>query len=737
LKTSVSSSRINKPIILAIVTLAALFLLQCKGETYLGLDRGLIERRLAAGDYSFLDKVEARFLPGAEIFSFAPGAGYFFGLAARERDRQDLAVRLLTLEIEHGSAPYRHWATRELLDLYNRTDRFEKTAPLAETWLAQFPSSPFRDRVQYLTIEAFYWQKDDREVLARLEKYFPGNDQALKAKDAELFLFKTVASCRLGLPGWDKLVRDFFYTLKASPLHTRLYSYLKQETDKLSAFAPFDRDLFKTVSLAGDGKFREAAVRFERLLPQLAPAVLSGTALPADFAAASLGGAPSRNHATLLFAFSEKALGAEKAALAEAAGKIFLAVKDYGRARSSLEAAAAANDALGPAADPELTKRAVYRLIRIGLSLGAEAGLAAAQTWGTRIVDIDYFSDEADELTNLLMRERKYARLITLASSAPAWYGAEKAELAYIAARLLRENLVPAGADKEAVIGGFLQTARALNPRGYYGFMAAHFLKEEPGTEAFFKAAPSAAPGRPDGMVDAELMADGYFTFGFYRHAFGLLTTNKAEIRSPTLSFWAATLSRRERPFEAIQTLALLRERGNDALSRADAGIFYPRAFAALIPPAAAEYGLNEELLFSLIRQESAFNPGIASHAGAIGLTQLMPDTAAGIAAQLHVTKPDLTEPSTSVRFGAYYLSTLGKRLSTIPYQLAGYNAGPNAARRWKERYGELPADLAVETFDYSETRDFVKSIFSAHVIYNLMYKKSGIKESAALFFGL
>ncbi|MBN2352893.1 MAG: lytic transglycosylase domain-containing protein [Spirochaetales bacterium] len=731
MQTSAFLSQTSKLILAAVISLFTLSFPQCKGETFLGLSRGELERKLTAGDYSFLDKVDVSAPPGAEILSFAPGAGYCFGLAARERGRIDLFVRFLELEMKSGAAPYRHWAAGDLLTHLNDSGHYEKTEALAESYLEKNPDSPFRNRVRFLLVESFYWRKDDRETLARIEKYFPGGGAALAAIDPELFLFKAVASCRLGLPDWETIVRNFFRTVRASALHVRFHTFLAQEKEKLAAFTPFERDVFEAVSLEGDGRHREAAARFERLLPHLAPAALSGTALAADFTSAALGGSPSGRQAFLLIAFSKKAAGEEKASLLEAAGRIYLAAGDYGRSRSTQEAA------LALSADPQLVKRVLYRLIRIGLNRGAEAGLAAVRTWGPRIAFPDYYADEADELLNLLMRERKYRLLLSLAESPPSWFPpGEKASLAYITARLLAENLVPGGGDKAAAISSFFRAARADSPRGYYGFLAAHFLNEQSKAEAAFtKNAPVNPSPRPKAMNDAELLADRYLDFGLYRRAFSIIGDGASGVTTQCLAWWADRLARRGRPYEAIQTLSVFLARETAPLSRAQIEILYPRAFAAIITPAAAEFGLDERLFFSLVRQESAFHSGIASQAGAVGLTQLMPDTGAWIASQLKAGAFDLAEPATNVRFGAYYLSFLRARLDSVPYVLAGYNAGPNAARRWKLTYGRLPDDLAVESFDYAETRDFIKSIFSGRVVYGLLYGNAGIKETARLFY--
>jgi soluble lytic murein transglycosylase-like protein len=117
-------------------------------------------------------------------------------------------------------------------------------------------------------------------------------------------------------------------------------------------------------------------------------------------------------------------------------------------------------------------------------------------------------------------------------------------------------------------------------------------------------------------------------------------------------------------------------------------------AFKAEIDAAAQKYGIDPALLRGLIRQESNFDPNAGSPAGAQGLTQLMPGTAAA----LGVT--DTHDPAQSIDGGAKYLrQQLDAFGGDVTKALAAYNAGPGAV----QRYGGVPP--------YAETQNYVRQV--------------------------
>ena len=116
--------------------------------------------------------------------------------------------------------------------------------------------------------------------------------------------------------------------------------------------------------------------------------------------------------------------------------------------------------------------------------------------------------------------------------------------------------------------------------------------------------------------------------------------------------------------------------------------------YAAQITAAAKANGIDPALLAGLIKQESGFNPNAGSAAGARGLTQLMPSTAAG----LGVT--NVLDPGQSIQAGAKYLKEqLDAFGGDVTKALAAYNAGPGAVKR----FGGVPP--------YAETQNYVRRV--------------------------
>ena len=125
------------------------------------------------------------------------------------------------------------------------------------------------------------------------------------------------------------------------------------------------------------------------------------------------------------------------------------------------------------------------------------------------------------------------------------------------------------------------------------------------------------------------------------------------------------------------------------------------------------------------MREESALDPAVVSPAGAIGLTQLMPSTAAAVARRLGmgpILPGSLTNPVTNIRIGAAYLGELLARYGRQPaLALAAYNAGGGAVGRWLDARGALELDEFVEEIPIDETRGYVKRVLRTFAAYRLL----------------
>ena len=167
------------------------------------------------------------------------------------------------------------------------------------------------------------------------------------------------------------------------------------------------------------------------------------------------------------------------------------------------------------------------------------------------------------------------------------------------------------------------------------------------------------------------------------------------------------------------QAVAIARRAGRDGLMLPVAG--WP---VAVDPPLAT---VEPAVTLGLIRQESSFDTQAGSPAGAQGLMQLMPATAAGVAKRLNetVSLPALTaDAAYNMRLGTAYLQALLDQFGgALPLALAGYNAGPSRVQDWLAGYGDPRTDAIdmidwIELIPFNETRNYVQRVIENIVIY-------------------
>lgn len=130
-----------------------------------------------------------------------------------------------------------------------------------------------------------------------------------------------------------------------------------------------------------------------------------------------------------------------------------------------------------------------------------------------------------------------------------------------------------------------------------------------------------------------------------------------------------------------------------------------------LLPPAGHA---PPALVLGLIRQESSFDPGAVSPAGAIGLMQVRPGTAAGFGGG------DLTQPANNLRVGRAYLDRLLDRFATAAQAVAAYDAGPERVAAWGDPgEGDTRLDW-MERIPFPETRGYVQRVMENEAVYTV-----------------
>ena len=144
-----------------------------------------------------------------------------------------------------------------------------------------------------------------------------------------------------------------------------------------------------------------------------------------------------------------------------------------------------------------------------------------------------------------------------------------------------------------------------------------------------------------------------------------------------------------------------------------------PVLFKQEMQTASAEQGVRQELLLAIAKQESRFSPAVRSMAGAIGLMQLMPATAASLVDR-PLEEGDLEQPALNVNLGAAYLRQLLDLWNDDPFRsIASYNAGPGAVASWPKPEGNDDIELWVERIPYPETRYYTKKVLDNLISYS------------------
>lgn len=150
----------------------------------------------------------------------------------------------------------------------------------------------------------------------------------------------------------------------------------------------------------------------------------------------------------------------------------------------------------------------------------------------------------------------------------------------------------------------------------------------------------------------------------------------------------------------------------------------YPTPHQSLVVSHSNNVGIDPSWAYGLMRQESRFVTAARSHVGAGGLMQIMPDTAKLVAQKMGETynPAALTNSNMNIRYGTYYLSMIQSQLSSNPVlATAGYNAGPNRARRWQPEFQSIASDQYTESIPLSETRDYVKKVMTNAAHYGVL----------------
>ena len=156
--------------------------------------------------------------------------------------------------------------------------------------------------------------------------------------------------------------------------------------------------------------------------------------------------------------------------------------------------------------------------------------------------------------------------------------------------------------------------------------------------------------------------------------------------------------------------------------------IIYPKTFKEYVSIYSEEYNIDENLIYALMKAESNFKSKAVSNRGAIGVMQLMEETALDVAKKAKIDidennlKQELLKPEVNIKIGTIYIKTLLNQYQNVEVALAAYNAGIGTVNTWIEE-GIIKKDgRDIENIPYKETNQYVRKILRDYKIYEYLY---------------
>ncbi|MEM7449094.1 MAG: lytic transglycosylase domain-containing protein [Myxococcota bacterium] len=163
----------------------------------------------------------------------------------------------------------------------------------------------------------------------------------------------------------------------------------------------------------------------------------------------------------------------------------------------------------------------------------------------------------------------------------------------------------------------------------------------------------------------------------------------------------------------------------------------YPRAYREIVAAASARHGVDEDLIYAIMRKESLYRATIVSSVGAIGLMQIMPRTARSVAEELDIDfdVTDLLDPATNIDIGTWYLKSLLHRFdNSMPLAIAAYNGGPHNVRRWlASRSSTMQVDAFIELIPFEQTHRYVRLVLAFYERYRTERGRAMVRLSPQL----
>jgi len=711
--------------------LLSLVCLSCQAQTRVfSRTREALGESLRSGDTEFLKEISLKRMP--EALALGPGGAYVLSLHFSRLGMREHAEALLAEEAAGGSGLAGRLALEALVGAWETRGEWKAIIDLSTRLPGRLEASP---ACAPSLLAALYRLGEDKRGLDLYRSMGGGGGTVIGPREAYAFLMAARSGLASPVPGLEAMVMGSAQGEAMSilaealvdhssgddgppppvlTLQPRLAAYL--DARRLIARRDYGRALSILRSLPGAGEG-------EAVLDFLLSAGDAAAELVSEAGRAWMYGGGAEEGVGVFTALSERR-AASKEARASArlvAARCALAAGQAGRA-SSLLSEAEALAGPGRVRDAAIWFRADQAASGSDLRAAADELLRGMPSWS----DPAYFSDVLGRVISDAARQADFKTIERLwkGLAAKPGTGAEP-RLAYILMRAKALGLYTPSSP-------ISPPSAEVGPLSYFGIMFAVLEGRDPlppalalarsaepeASKAAAAAPPPASPGVEDGLALVGLLAE----FGMAERIPGLPASVLDTVPASSVRDYARLLYARDEPAAGLRLMARLASRPGYAPLPEDYRLLYPQAYPDEIGLAASENALWPPLLFALVRSESSFDSAAGSTAGARGLAQLMPETAASVAKSLGMQDYDLLEPADNAALGAAYLAGLIKRAGgDLLLALMSYNGGPTRVMRLRSQSPGLPADLFLEGLTMPETRDYGRKVLAAAAVYGYL----------------
>jgi soluble lytic murein transglycosylase len=310
----------------------------------------------------------------------------------------------------------------------------------------------------------------------------------------------------------------------------------------------------------------------------------------------------------------------------------------------------------------------------------------------------------------------------------------ERARARFWYAKVLRTN------DKASKAEDIWEDLSEGDPQSYYGYLARRELDEDlvplkdPGPGSAAETWPRSVRKRGDPAYFEWLVAVREDTV-----AKDYLDDLSEKLRDQNVTDdddWTFVLTQyakiQQYP-QVMEQLQRLPEGTRKKIVQTNPALLFPRPYRDSVLESSQRFGVSVEFIYSIMRQESAFNPLARSHMDAFGLMQLLPQVAELSAQQYNISfakAEDLYEPRVNIPLGSAHLKKLWDRYNGgLILAVASYNASEKAIAGWlKTRFTGDTLEF-IEDIPYDETRDYVKLVLRNMITYQTLAPTEPIKK--------